>query len=85
MADRQRLQYIAWTQRTWHRACDVAVHLDREGTAMKKKSVTARRGVKRGAKDLTARRAQDAKGGRLASSIQKKDSDTNNAVIGKIG
>ncbi|HEX2439187.1 MAG TPA: hypothetical protein VHT71_12845 [Methylomirabilota bacterium] len=51
---------------------------------MKKKSVAGKRG-KRGAKDLAPRRAQDPKGGQLASSVQKKLSDTNNAVIGKIG
>ena len=49
---------------------------------MKKKSVTGKRGGKRSAKDLTARRAKDPRGGR---SIQKKDSDTQNAVISKIG
>ncbi len=52
---------------------------------MKKKSVTGKRGGKRGAKDLTPRRTQDLKGGQLASSIQKKASDTSAAVIGKIG
>jgi hypothetical protein len=78
------LRYIARTQRTWHRACDAVTHLEGEGRAMKKKSVAGKRG-KRGAKDLAPRRAQDPKGGQLASSVQKKLSDTNNAVIGKIG
>jgi len=52
---------------------------------MKKKSASGKRGGKRGAKDLAPRRAQDPKGGQLASSVQKKLSDTNSGVISKIG
>jgi hypothetical protein len=52
---------------------------------MKKKSATGKRGGKRSAKDLTTRRGQNPKGGQLASSVQKKYSDTANAIISKMG
>ena len=48
---------------------------------MKKKSAAGKRTGKRRAKDLAPRRAQDPKGGEMASSVQKKLLDTANATI----